>query len=216
MNMPEHLVCPIRLHVFYQPVVASDGGTYEYASICRQFANIQGFAGGRGSTGEPFQNKFLTKNLAMAAQCAEFRDAHRMAEIKYFDIDPEYSAAPAPVANQAPAAVPAAVPDIPVLLSRNLPPGTTLVDLMKHRGFLNEIRIRGLREIVRRMNPLYNDFPRVDQRSKLQWINMVDGTAAWYAVNATNFGDEELVQLLGEVDILSQITHNGFDLMHRI
>ena len=106
LDMPEHLTCPIRLHVFYQPVVASDGATYEYASICRQFANIQRFPGGRGFTGEAFRNKFLTKNLAMAAQCAEFRDAHRMAEIKHFDINAKYLAAPA----QAAAAVAAVAP----------------------------------------------------------------------------------------------------------
>ena len=68
---PKHLLCPIGLHRMAEPVVASDGHTYERAQIAKWFAE-----GKRTSpmTGTVLPDLTLTPNLVIRSQISEWLD----------------------------------------------------------------------------------------------------------------------------------------------
>ena len=91
---PKHLLCPIGLHRMAEPVVASDGHTYERAQIAKWFAegkrtspmtgtvlpDLTSRPGMTDMTGRP--DLTLTPNLVIRSQISEWletSDAQRVA-----------------------------------------------------------------------------------------------------------------------------------------
>lgn len=68
-EVPDHLKCPITLHLFDQPVIASDGHTYEKSAIQ---TNMQ------HDKKSPFTRKELLKtlypNVSIRTLCVEFKE----------------------------------------------------------------------------------------------------------------------------------------------
>ena len=72
--VPEYYVCPISRKIMEDPVVASDGHTYERQCIleCFEHDNTSPF------TGKKFENKTLTRNNNLKSQINEFKGKQRI------------------------------------------------------------------------------------------------------------------------------------------
>ncbi|GIL63149.1 hypothetical protein Vafri_17256 [Volvox africanus] len=75
LQLPPMFVCPITQELMRDPVVASDGFTYERAAIARWLA-----AGGRTSpmTNLPFASRLLFPNNVVKSAIKEWREEHKL------------------------------------------------------------------------------------------------------------------------------------------
>ncbi|KAJ3436073.1 wd repeat sam and u-box domain-containing protein [Anaeramoeba flamelloides] len=84
IKIPEELLGPISFSIFKDPVVASDGFTYERDSILDWFDRCKRKKIGPVSpmTNKPMKNKRLTNNRKMKKKCEEFKlNRKKFAEI---------------------------------------------------------------------------------------------------------------------------------------
>ena len=94
IHFPDDLRCPLSLSLFWQPVCASDGVTYEMSWIQR-FINQQNRWPCRGPSGIEMPGPNLVVSRSVYNATDHFRTQHRMAAMRHFDV-PVYQPAPAP------------------------------------------------------------------------------------------------------------------------
>jgi hypothetical protein len=131
---PKRMTCPITLSLLENPVVASDGNTYEYDCINRLLTSVARFPT-TGPLGVPLLNKSLVANLSMRSEVMEFRELHKL-------VIPKVLAIPAlqgPVHAPAPRAPPAPrqyfQPQVSMAAISQMRPFPTLSELFKIDGF---------------------------------------------------------------------------------
>jgi len=133
---PSNFKCPITLELFEHPVVASDGNTYEYDSIMHIIQSTRRSP----LTGQRLANENLVPNLNLRSEVMEFRQHHKLRIPTNF-----YIVNSAPTSTSAHWA--------PTRNLHSIPVGTTIDELFKIDGFLNEIRKPGLGMLARLVNP---------------------------------------------------------------
>jgi hypothetical protein len=145
---PKRMTCPITLSLLENPVVASDGNTYEYDCINRLLTSVARFPT-TGPLGVPLLNKSLVANLSMRSEVMEFRELHKL-------VIPKVLAIPAlqgPVHAPAPRAPPAPrqyfQPQVSMAAISQMRPFPTLSELFKIDGFLDCITMAGLNMLLR-------------------------------------------------------------------
>ena len=172
---PKRMTCPISLSLFENPVVASDGNTYEYYSIHRVL-NHQRDARFpmTGPLGVPLLNKTLVANLSMRSEVMEFRELHKLAVPQVLAIPAQH------VGVHTPAPVPQALrqgfqPQTPLsqifqMVNPSLP------EMFKIDGFLNTITMAGLNLLLQHVTSTTRDFLPGNNKGELIGWALADGT----------------------------------------
>jgi len=155
--VPPNLRCPITLELFMQPVVASDGVTYELHAITAWLRGktfpVQGTGRGQITDGH------LVANHNLRSEVVDFRELHKLAPMPAYQPVPTGSRASAPASTRASAPASRSVwapQHSLVSISRDLSGSNRMstITLMSKDGWLNEIQKEGLMVILRTLNML--------------------------------------------------------------
>ena len=153
--VPPNLRCPITMELFMQPVVASDGVTYELHAITEWLRGktfpVQGTGRGQITDGH------LVANHNLRSEVVDFRELHKLAPMPAYQPVPTGSRASAPASTRASAPASRSVwapQHSLVSISRDLSGSNRMstITLMSKDGWLNEIQKEGLMLIIRTLN----------------------------------------------------------------
>ena len=204
--VPQNLRCPITLELFMQPVVASDGVTYERHAITEWLRGktypVQGSGSGRIMNGQ------LVPNLNLRDEVKDFREANKLAAMPPFE--PVSVSAAASTRASAPASTPAPAPQLQVstqqIMNRaNGPNPMTLSELFKADGFLHEFRKPGLVLLLRAIHDMGTGWLGMSY-SKGELV----GLALRYLENRTDVS-QVATSLLDSRDFLVHLTTRALD-----
>jgi len=109
LQIPPQYKCPITLELMRQPVVLSDGNTYDLDAARIFLATIVSFPA-RGPLGTPLPNNQIIDNLSIRSSIYEFREVHKLPEPVMIAVSPLVQPALYPLAAVAVPQVPAFTP----------------------------------------------------------------------------------------------------------
>jgi hypothetical protein len=188
--IPQNYKCPITLELFINPVVASDGNTYEFEAI-QQVINTTMKS---PLTGAVLPSASLFPNLNLRSEIMEFRSANKLFVPEHIPNQPhEHHHPPASPWR----------PEVSAgRLLRDMPDDMTPFQLLKHDTFLNEIKKSGLMLLWQRIGrEVFNP----DSMTKNQFIFITIG----HLVHLNTTQKDNIITILSEKIFLNHISKDG-------
>ena len=146
LDIPTEYVCVITCRLFKDPIVASDGNSYERNAFTQW---LSGHTLPTRIAGGGITNDSLIPNMSLRSQVMRFRDENKM-HIPRPLIDTPTPAAQAKAAPRAPVAYRTYQPQETLPLIMRMDPYPQLHELFQKDGFLNELAKPGLTLILQK------------------------------------------------------------------
>jgi hypothetical protein len=213
LPIPDNMICPLSKHLFYHPVSASDGNTYELEEILRfiQLHGDRAWPASPGPSGSlPLPNATLVHNLNLRSEVYQFRQDHGLWQARMVEIpvanQPEATAAPARAARAPPAPRQTFQPQVSIADIMRMTPAPRLPELFKLDGFLNTITMAGLNLLLQHLTTTNGDFAH----------NTSKGTMiVWVVADQRALSMDFIVPFIDSSDWLGCIEKAGLNLILR-
>ena len=194
LNHPKHMVCPLSMDLFEDPVVAMDGVTYEHSEIRRFFEGKSDTRPFMGPFRREIPSKQLVSNLNLRSEVMEYRTANHLP-------------LPTPQDPNVVAVVPLGARTYPQLEEdqRRNPDG---MRLLHSYTFLDLIRKPGLLMILQRINAR-------TMNGRMPTINDSKEFMITTILNNFQGARQDIVKLYDNNDFLKAVLARGLNLIQR-